>query len=255
MLRDRRLYPLSFLHTCSFGVSIVAGEWIVSLLTHSGYSHRRAALAGALTLIGGLVTRPGGGIVLQRRPDRARAVVAGAVAVCATRDPRAREPRAAAGARRSRRSRSGLAAGIPFAAVFRGAQILRPDAAGTRGRPRQRGAEPLHPDRDAARRAHVLAPGRRPARLRRARCCRARRPRAVAPVVLSRAVSSRDAELRRHRPARPAVPAPDRADAARREPRLRVRLDVRLARPLAGVDSAADARRRADRRRSSSGTA
>lgn len=130
VLRDRRLYPLSFLHTCSFGISIVTGEWVVSLLTHSGYSHRTAALAGALTLIGGLVTRPGGGIVLQRRPERARAVVAGAVLVCAigilVLASRAPLPVLALAA-----LMVGLAAGVPFAAVFRGAQILRPDAAGT----------------------------------------------------------------------------------------------------------------------------
>jgi predicted MFS family arabinose efflux permease len=130
VLRDRRLYPLSFLHTCSFGISIVAGEWVVSLLTRSGHSHRVAALAGALTLIGGLVTRPGGGIVLQRRPDRARAIVAGAVFVCAAGilllASRAPLPVLAVAA-----LMVGLAAGVPFAAVFRGAQILRPDAAGT----------------------------------------------------------------------------------------------------------------------------
>ena len=51
----------------------------------------------------------------------------------------------------------------------------------------------------------------------------------------SRRVSTDDAELRRHRHARPALAADARADAARRAPRLRVRLDVRLAHPLAGV--------------------
>ena len=51
-------------------------------------------------------------------------------------------------------------------------------------------------------------------------------------------------QLRRHRPARPAVHALPRAARARRGAGLRVRLDVRLARPLAGVDPAAHARRR-----------
>jgi predicted MFS family arabinose efflux permease len=130
VLSDGRLYRLSFVHTCSFGVSIVAGEWIVSLLTRSGHSHRVAALAGALTLIGGLFTRPGGGIVFQRRPERARAIVAGAVLTCSAGilllASRAPLPVLALAA-----LVVGLAAGVPFAAVFRGAQALRPDAPGT----------------------------------------------------------------------------------------------------------------------------
>jgi predicted MFS family arabinose efflux permease len=130
LLSDGRLYRLSFVHTCSFGVSIVAGEWIVTLLVHAGHSHRSAALAGALTLIGGLVTRPGGGVVVQRRPERTRAVVAAAIAACALGmlllASRAPLPVLALAA-----LVVGLAAGVPFAAVFRGAQALRPDAPGT----------------------------------------------------------------------------------------------------------------------------
>ncbi len=130
VISDRRLYRLSLLHTCTFGISIVAGNWVVTLLERAGYSHRVAALAGSLTLIGGLVTRPGGGFVLQRRPERGGALVAGAVTVTslgilllATLAPLPVLALAALAV--------GLAAGIPFAAVFRGAQILRPDAAGT----------------------------------------------------------------------------------------------------------------------------
>src|SRR6185312_7675608 len=56
----------------------------------------------------------------------------------------------------------------------------------------------------------------------------------------------RASELRRHGTARPAVPADDRADEARREPWVRVRVDLRLARALAGVDADARPRRRPD---------
>src|SRR5215207_5903717 len=45
------------------------------------------------------------------------------------------------------------------------------------------------------------------------------------------------AQLRRHHPARPAVHAPDRAHDAGRAAGLRVWLDVRLARPVAGVNA------------------
>jgi predicted MFS family arabinose efflux permease len=78
-------------------------------------------------LFAGIVTRPLGGWVVQHRPDRARAVVAlslvvGAAAtfVVATGPPIAVAAPAALVV--------GLAAGLPFAAVFAAAQRLRPDA-------------------------------------------------------------------------------------------------------------------------------
>ena len=65
---------------------------------------------------------------------------------------------------------------------------------------------------------------------------------------LTRPLSCRRApQLRRHRPARPAVPAPDRAVPAGRAARVRVRLDLRLPRALAGVHGDDGARRRGDR--------
>src|SRR6266550_8508588 len=56
----------------------------------------------------------------------------------------------------------------------------------------------------------------------------------------------RDAELRSHRPAGSALHAAAGGPAARREPRLRVRVDVRLAHPLAGELRAPRDRRRPD---------
>ena len=53
-------------------------------------------------------------------------------------------------------------------------------------------------------------------------------------------------ELRRHRPSRPAAPAVRRAPPARGVSRLRVRMDVRLADPVARVLPAADHGRRGD---------
>ena len=52
--------------------------------------------------------------------------------------------------------------------------------------------------------------------------------------------------LRRHRPARPAVSASRRAHGPRRDPRVRIRLDVRFPRSLAGLVSDPDARRGRD---------
>src|SRR5207253_4537800 len=61
VLGDRRLYPLAVLHSCSFGLSIVAGAWITALLTRHGMGHRSAAVVGALVLLLGAITRPLGG--------------------------------------------------------------------------------------------------------------------------------------------------------------------------------------------------
>src|SRR5205814_5025592 len=58
---DRRLYPSAVLHTCSFGLSVVAGAWITALLHRHGFGHRSAAIVGGLLLLLGGLTRPLGG--------------------------------------------------------------------------------------------------------------------------------------------------------------------------------------------------
>ena len=76
-MRDHRLYPLAALHTASFALSVIAGNWIVDLLEDHGHSRRLAGTVGALILLLGLPTRPLGGRVLRARPGRARAVLGG----------------------------------------------------------------------------------------------------------------------------------------------------------------------------------
>jgi len=125
--RDARLYRLAAIHALSFGFSVVAGNWVVTLLEHHGQSKDAAAAAGSLTLLLGFVTRIAGGALL-RRPDARRwvaasLVLAGAGAVAlATPIPYAALVTAAAVL--------GLAAGVPFAMAFTGAARARPDAPG-----------------------------------------------------------------------------------------------------------------------------
>ena len=129
IVRDRRLYPLALAHTASFAFSVIVGHWTVSLLQHDGYGRRLGGAVAALTLLGGFATRPLGGVALQRWGSRvapllAASMVAGAagtVLLLLDVPLFARIVGAAA---------LGLAAGIPFAAAFSGAQAIRPDGPG-----------------------------------------------------------------------------------------------------------------------------
>jgi MFS family permease len=126
IVADRRLYPLAVAHTASFGLSVIAGNWAVSLLQHDGYGRRLAGAVAALTLLGGLVTRPLGGRAVQRWHEGAAwllgaSMVAGAVGIMLLLLDIPLSARIAGA------GLLGLAAGIPFAAAFTGAQLIRRD--------------------------------------------------------------------------------------------------------------------------------
>jgi len=129
VVHDRSLYPLAVAHSASFGLSVIAGNWAVSLLRDDGYSRGVAGAVAALTLLCGLVTRPLGGRLVERTPGRAGwlfgtsmlAGAAGTVLLLLNLPLGARVVGAAV---------LGLAAGIPFAAAFAGAQMLQPDDPG-----------------------------------------------------------------------------------------------------------------------------
>jgi MFS family permease len=129
VLRDARLLPLGVLQAATFGLAVVAGNWVVTLLERQDVSSSLAGLAGGLVLFAGIVTRPWGGILARRvRAGRRRAVAASIVAMAAgTTLLAAGGPLAlsAVGA-----LAAGLAAGVPFAMIFDAAHHLRPDAPG-----------------------------------------------------------------------------------------------------------------------------
>jgi MFS family permease len=129
VLRESRLYRLAVLYAASLGLSIVIGNWVVTLLhRNGGVSKGAAGLIGALTLTLGVLTRPLGGWILREHPRRMRSAVAaslvagaaGTAALAAARPV----PLSILGA-----ALIGLAAGIPFAPSFTGAALTRPDAA------------------------------------------------------------------------------------------------------------------------------
>jgi MFS transporter, NNP family, nitrate/nitrite transporter len=128
IFRDRRLYRLAVLYAASLGLSIVIGNWVVTLLhREGGLSKSSAGLVGALTLTLGIVTRPLGGWILHEHQQRVRAAVAASLVAGAagTAALAIAQPVALAilGA-----ALIGLAAGIPFAPSFTGAALTRPDA-------------------------------------------------------------------------------------------------------------------------------
>lgn len=125
VLRDPRLLWLGLLQAATFGVAVIAGNWVVPLLEREGVSAAAAGLAGGLVLLSGIATRPAGGLLAGRAGSRALVGVALAgtavgAAVLALGGPLWLS---ALGA-----FVLGLAAGLPFAAIFAAAQRARPDA-------------------------------------------------------------------------------------------------------------------------------
>ena len=122
---DRRLLPLGVMHAASFGLSVVLGNWVVTLLHRAGgVSEHAAGFAGALVLFLGLISRPLGGRFVDRPAVLRASFVASALGTLAL---AAAMPFALAvvGA-----AIVGIAAGVPFAPAFAGASRVRPDAPG-----------------------------------------------------------------------------------------------------------------------------
>jgi len=131
VLRDAHLHRLGAFFAASFGLSVVIGNWAVTLLVRDGGTAAAVAGAiGALTLLLGIITRPLGGWLLRHRPSWTRVLLAGSVVAgsAGTLALAAAEPLplVVAGA-----AIVGLAAGMPFAAAFTGAALTRPDAPAT----------------------------------------------------------------------------------------------------------------------------
>jgi cyanate permease len=126
VLADRRLVRIAVLHAATFGLSVVAANWVVALLERHGHDRATAAPLGALVLLAGVVTRPLGGVLVARgippRAVLAAALAAGAAGFGALALPL---PLALLGVAALL---AGLAAGLPFAPIFSAAQRTRPDA-------------------------------------------------------------------------------------------------------------------------------
>ena len=124
-LSDRRLLRLAAMHSASFGLSVVLGNWVVTLLERAGGDSKSVAgAAGSLILLLGVITRPLGGHLYGRTTLlRASFIVGGAAtALLAVATPLPLVFVAA--------GLIGLAAGVPFAPSFTGAARLHPESPG-----------------------------------------------------------------------------------------------------------------------------
>ena len=127
---DVRLLRLAAVFAASFGLSVVIANWVVTLLEErTSLSDEAAGAVGAATLVLGIVSRPLGGALLARRPERVRAAIVTACLVGAggTLALAAGSTWLAVGGAAA----VGLAAGISFAPSFGGAATLHPGAPAT----------------------------------------------------------------------------------------------------------------------------
>lgn len=76
LLGDPTLIRFALIHSASFGLSIVLSNWVVNVLTGGGgYSSGIAGLVGAMILLAGIFSRPGGGAFVHVRPELSRALL------------------------------------------------------------------------------------------------------------------------------------------------------------------------------------
>ena len=124
-LSDKRLLRLAAMHSASFGLSVVIGNWVVTLLERAGHDTKSVAgVAGALTLLLGIITRPLGGRLYTHTTALRASFLAGAAGTLLLLPAMPLALAVVASAI------IGLAAGIPFAPSFAGAARARPDAPG-----------------------------------------------------------------------------------------------------------------------------
>lgn len=127
VLRNRALLPIGALQAATFGLAVIAGNWVVPLLEREGVDSTAAGLAGSSILFAGVVTRPLGGVLVGRVRSRvvaagSLAAVAGGALLLAVGGPFAVSALGALVL--------GCGAGLPFALLFAAAQRVQPDSPG-----------------------------------------------------------------------------------------------------------------------------
>jgi len=130
LVADRRMLRLAVVFAGSFGLSVVIGNWVVTLLEDTtGLGATGAGAIAGVTLILGVVSRPLGGWILRAHPARARRAIVGSAAVGAVGTVALAS--GSVGVAFGGACAVGLAAGIPFAVAFTGAAGLHPRSPAT----------------------------------------------------------------------------------------------------------------------------
>jgi MFS family permease len=130
LLGNRLIARLGVVHSASFAFSVIAGNWVVTLLTrHLDLSDGSAGVVGGMTLVLGIVGRPAGGWTVRRFPQLTYVVIVGSLVVgglamlaLSLSSSLALDALAAAVL--------GLAAGVPFGACVNAAARTFPRAPG-----------------------------------------------------------------------------------------------------------------------------
>ena len=130
LMADPQLARLGVVSTVSFGISVILGAWVVTLLErHDGLHAGPAGAIGSLILLLGIVGRPAGGIFVRAHPHLARPMLAASflagtlgIVVLFLAPGTALDAAAAA--------LIGVAAGLPFGVTLAGATRARPEAPG-----------------------------------------------------------------------------------------------------------------------------
>ncbi|MGH7398340.1 MAG: MFS transporter [Candidatus Rokuibacteriota bacterium] len=75
-MRSRRVWTLGLVHTATFGLAVLVGIWVTTFFVHEfGLSLVSAGAAGSTILVLGVLSRPLGGLVIDRRLLSAEAVM------------------------------------------------------------------------------------------------------------------------------------------------------------------------------------
>ncbi|MDO5864389.1 MULTISPECIES: nitrate/nitrite transporter [Paenarthrobacter] len=127
VLRDWELHRLGAIHAATLGLGVVLGNWAAVILhTRWNLPFGSASVIASLILLMTMASRPLGGFIASKYPHCLRWVLPASLTVCAVATAALYVPSTPLAAVAVVLS-LGLASGLPFAAVLRGAQLWRPD--------------------------------------------------------------------------------------------------------------------------------
>jgi predicted MFS family arabinose efflux permease len=127
LLRDGELHRLAAVHAVTLGLGVVLSNWAVMVLEESwGFSRTTAALTGSVVLGMSVLSRPLGGYLARRSPERVGLMVVLSLLGCSAATVALVVP-SAPGVAVAAVLTLGVLSGLPFAGVIIAGQARRPD--------------------------------------------------------------------------------------------------------------------------------